>query len=117
VTQPFTSLHFPFLTMHLTVGGWQAEIEAFVDTGFDGGVSVPWRMAAAFGSPSGAVQCIPADGSEVWARVFDGTVQMGAFPAFTVGVIAVGEDLLVGRQVTNRFGVNFDHGQRIIVEP
>jgi predicted aspartyl protease len=41
VSQPLVSFHFPYLPIHFEVGQRGEDVEALLDTGFDGAVALP----------------------------------------------------------------------------
>lgn len=92
-------------------------VEALVDTGFDGSVALPLRMIDPSIRPDARLPWTLADGSEVRTPAFLATVRIGALPSVVTAVIALGDEPLLGREVTDRFRVTFDHGQTIRVEP
>lgn len=122
MTQPHISTHFPYLQIHVTIGTAQhadqeLDVEVLIDTGFDGGVCIsPGQIDPAI-RPDARLPWVLADGSEVRASAYLATVRIGSLPAVTTIAIALGEEPLLGREVTDRFRVTFDHGTQILVEP
>jgi predicted aspartyl protease len=92
------------------------EVEPLVDTGFDGGVCLPADAIDPALVPSRHLVWGLADGSEVVAPAFTGSVQIGELPPVRTVIIFLGDSSLLGRHVTDHFSVTFDHGQRVIVE-
>jgi hypothetical protein len=45
-----------------------------------------------------------------------GIVQLGSFEPIAAAVIVLGQNVVLGRSVTNRYMVALDHGRRVIVE-
>lgn len=117
VSQGFTSSRFPYLPLRVSVRQRSEAVEALVDTGFDGDVSVPPETLTAGESPDGYSPWILADGSEVLAPAYDGTVQLGSLAPFPAIVIVLGDEPVAGRGVTDRFRVILDHGRQLIIEP
>ncbi len=111
------STRFPYLPVHISVGRRSVQVEALVDTGFDGHVALPAHLLADSEQPDLYVTWALADGSEVLAPAFVGTVHLGDFDPFSVLVTTIGDEPLVGRGVTDRFAITLDHGQKIVVEP
>ena len=63
-----------------------------------------------------------ADGSEVMAPIFLGTIrfpQLEDAVAVMVGVtvIVLGDQPLIGQSVLRRFTLTLDHGKQVILEP
>ena len=57
-----------------------------------------------------------ADGSRVVAAIYYGTVQIGGLPAVPADITTVGDEALLGRGVTDRFHLIFDHGRTLTAE-
>jgi predicted aspartyl protease len=117
MSQGLISLRFPYLPLQINIHGAVANVEALIDTGFDGDAAVPETMIGTAISPDGHIPCVMADGSQVLAPYFRGNVRLRGLGSFQVVVLAMGDEPLVGRGVVDRFMVTFDHGRRVIVEP
>lgn len=117
MSQGLTSSRFPYVPLHLSVRQRNERIEALLDTGFDGDVAMPSEFVANGEPPDGYLPWTLADGSEALAPAYDGTVQVEGMAWFPAVVIALGDEPLVGRGVTDRFTIVLDHGRRLIVEP
>lgn len=115
--QRLISSHFPYLRVHIQVHKQIKEAEALIDTGFDGFVAMPRESLMNGKPPDGYVPCTLADGSRIAAPFYQGTVQIGKFTSFAAIIIAMGDEPLVGRGVTDKFKVIFDHGKKILLEP
>ena len=72
INQPLVSNNFPYLPLRLDVGQHSLDLEALLDTGFDGDGAMPSSVLAAEGAPAGYVDCRLADGSVVSAPVLRG---------------------------------------------
>lgn len=116
MTQSYSSRRFPYIAITVPLQQRELQFEALVDTGFDGAVVVPASSVAAE-TPQGYVPWGLADERRVLTPAFGGTVRLGDFPPFPALVIALGEEPILGRQVTDRFRVTLDHGERLTVEP
>ena len=110
------SSRFPYLPLELTVRGRTEQVEALLDTGFDGDIVLPAGFVPDERRPDTYLQWILADESLVRAPAYLGTVRIGAFGPFDCAITVLGEEAIVGRSVTNRFAVTLDHGRRVIVE-
>ncbi|HZR97988.1 MAG TPA: hypothetical protein VFE37_04735 [Chloroflexota bacterium] len=117
MSQPVVSGRFPYLPLHMTVGQHTEDLEALLDTGFDGDLAVPADSLPSGQRPTGYNRWILADGSSVFAITYRGTVQVGPFGPFPVLVTAIGDEPLVGRGVSDRLRITLDHGQQVIIEP
>ena len=116
MNQQLTSSRFPYLPVRLHVLQQTYAEEALLDTGFDGGMAMPPNLAEGQ-APDWYQRWTLADGSQVLAPVYRGTVQVGAFQPIPALVIALGDEFLIGLGILNHFSVIFDHGERIIVNP
>lgn len=85
-------------------------------TGFDGSVAVPPRLLTSREPPDDYQSWTLADGSNVAAPFYFGTVHLGDVGAFPTAITALGDEPIVGRQVTDRFRLILDHGERVIAE-
>lgn len=117
VNPRFESTRFPYLTLRLAAGTFTFEVEALLDTGFDGDVAVPPRMWASGERPDQYLTWTLADGSEILAPAFIGIAHLEPFPDFPVLITALGDEPLLGRDVSDRFRLTLDHGRRLIAEP
>lgn len=111
------SERFPFLPLTLTVGARTVEVEALLDTGFDGDVVVPVRLIGGAQPPDEYRSWALADGSTVATPVYYGTVQLGNFAAVPADIALLGDEPIVGRGISDRYRVILDHGERVIAEP
>lgn len=116
MNQRIESSHFPYLPLRLEVQNRTHEVEALIDTGFDGDVTVPPNVLAN-GHPDDYHRWTLADGSHVYAPYYLGTVQVGDLGAVEAVITGLGDEPLVGRGITDRYQITLDHGQRVIVEP
>ena len=111
------SHHFPYLPIRLHVRQRTVELEALLDTGFDGHLVVPPSVVANGQAPDGHASWTLADGSSVLAPYYLGTVEVGTLATFPVMVTALGDEPLVGCEFAQHFTITLDHGVRLIVEP
>jgi predicted aspartyl protease len=113
---PVTSERFPYLPIRLSVDQQVIDVEALVDTGFNGDLVMPLDLIGGV-TPSSHLYWALADGSPVRAPVYRGAVQLGSLGTFPILVTALGDEPIIGRGLTDRFRVILDHGRRLIVEP
>lgn len=116
LSQRLTSSHFPYLPLRLQIHRRILDVEALLDTGFDGDVAIPPELIAGDQPPDGYLPCQLADGSHVLAPVHHGVVQVGDIGSFPIVFLALGGEPLVGRGISDRFTIILDHGQHLIVE-
>lgn len=100
------SNNFPFIPIVVTVRKRIEKVEALIDTGFEGDIVVPKGLLTN-GDPPDTI--LP------W-QLADGKVKLRNI-SFTVSVITLGNEVMIGRGVIDRFKVIFDHGKKVIVEP
>ena len=117
MNQRVLSSRFPYLPLLLSVRDRSEQIEALLDTGFDGDIAVPRGFISDREPPDFHIPCTLADGSEVLVPAYLGEIHLGALGRFPIAIAALGDEPLVGRGVTDRFTVILDHGQQLIVEP
>jgi predicted aspartyl protease len=116
LSQRVVSSRFPYLPLRVRVGQRVEDVEALLDTGFDGQVILPAGLLNSGDPPDYFQTWTLADGSEVVAPAFLGSAQVGTLPPFSVVVTVLGGEPLVGREVSDRFRITLDHGQQVIVE-
>lgn len=117
MSQRVVSSRFPYLPVRIHVRDRYESGEALLDTGFDGGIVVPSSFFSNAEQPDWYTWWTVADNRRVLAPVYRGTVELDGLGPFPTLITALGDELLVGLQVANRFSILLDHGQRVIVEP
>lgn len=113
-----SNIRFPYMPVHVQVGTSnkvEFDIEALVDTGFGGGVAIPKGVVDISHLPSIDSTWILADGTEILTPAYLGYVTIASQQPVLAAIIILGDESLLGRQVTNHFSVTFDHGQKINV--
>ncbi len=116
-TQRVISAHFPYLPVHVEVVNQTHQLEALLDTGFDGDIAVPPRLITGRGYPDGYHRWILADTSRVAAPFYAGTLRLGAIGPFDIYVTALGDEPIIGRGLIDRLTITLDHGHQVIAEP
>lgn len=111
------SPRFPYLPIRVSVRGQELDLEALLDTGFDGHVVVPTDLLGDGDRPDGYLRWKLADGSPVLAPYYLGSLAIGRLGPYPVVVTALGDEGLVGQQVAERVSILLDHGQRVLVGP
>jgi predicted aspartyl protease len=111
-----TSDHIPWVPLGLVVRDAQLELEALLDTGFDGDLVVPEYLLRDVGAPDGYQRWMLADGSRVRSLSYLGVVRVGSLGPVPVVVSVVGSEPLVGRSLSDRFSIWLDHGRRLVIE-
>ena len=108
---------FPYIQLLFEVRGHEREVEALIDTGFDGFMAVSSDVLADAQPADDYYSWTLADGSQVVTPVYLGTAQIGALARVPAVIAALGDEPLIGRRVIDKFRVIFDHGERVILEP
>jgi predicted aspartyl protease len=92
-------------------------VESLLDTGFDGYVTLPPHMIPISEAADGDTPGQLADGTFVQLNYYYATMTIEDLGTLDCNVIAMGDEPLVGRAVSDRFMVILDHGRQLIVEP
>lgn len=123
MTASISSSRYPCISIRVTirqpvVANQQVlDLEAMIDTGFDGGVVIPRSLLDPALTPVRYLPWSLADDTEVLLPAFAGTVEIGALPPVATVVMPLSEDALIGRHVIDNYRVIFDHGNQVIIEP
>ncbi len=117
MSQRVIGSHFPYLPIHIQAHQRTADIEALRDTGFDGYATVPQETMMSGEPPEGFLPCTLADGSQILAPFYRGTVQIGNLPPSSAIILALGDEALIGLSLITAFTIILDHGRQISVEP
>ncbi len=115
-----TSSEFPYVPVRVEIRGKVHEGSALVDTGFDGKLIVPANWVTMdIGDPDGQSEWRLADGRVTYAPSYRGDLWLGDdFAHFSrLRCDALGDQYIVGLEIVSLFGVNLDHGERLIFEP
>jgi predicted aspartyl protease len=127
MSNKLTSNKYPFLplTIHVRVTNRKQidlDAEALIDTGFSGDIVVPTTGELKEFPPDAYATWTMADGSEVLAPIFLGTIR---FPELDedmaemvgVTVTVLGDAALIGQSILKHFTLTLDHGKQVILEP
>lgn len=122
MTKSTSSSRFPYLSIKVKIGSeknieQELEIEALVDTGFNGGLALPKSSINSSITPDNDMTWQLADETEILTPAYLGSVQIGNLKSVNTTIIALGDEPILGTSVTNHFKLIFDHGAKIIVEP
>lgn len=116
MSKKLVSSRSPYISIQVQVQGKIKNFDALVDTGFDGNVIIPRHQLMNGEPPSGYLPCKLADGSKITAPFYEGVIKIGKLPSLSIIILAMGDESLVGRSVTDKFKVIFDHGRKVIIE-
>jgi predicted aspartyl protease len=109
------------LPVHVRLGllqypDFEFDVEAHVDTGFDGSLTVPQGLIPDRVQPWNQQECILADGSSFYANIYRGFVTVGPLQPIPAIIIALPTQALLGLAVTNHFRLSFLYGREVILE-
>ncbi len=111
-----TSSRFPYLPIKVSTAKKDFELEALLDTGYDGGVIVPPKLITNGEVSKWLVDCKLADNSIVEVSAYLGSVRLGSKKLNDITVLIMGDEPIIGREVMKHFKVTLDHGRKIILE-
>jgi hypothetical protein len=127
MSKKLTSTTYPFLplSIHIRIAHRQHiefNTQALIHTGFSGDIVVPATGELKQSRPDAYATWTMADGSEVMAPIFLGTIR---FPELDedvaemvgVTVTVLGDQALIGQSVLRRYTLTLDHGKQVILEP
>jgi len=115
------SSHFPYLPVHVRLGNIQypdhaLDIEAFVDTGFDGSLILPQGLIPDRIPVIGETICHLADGSIFAAASYLGSVSVGSLAPVRAIIMTFPDKALLGRAVTEHFRLSFLYRRQVVLE-
>jgi predicted aspartyl protease len=111
-----TSNRFPYIVVRIIVRSLDREVDALLDTGFDGFLALPAGAIADAHGPDNYLLWTLADGSEITAPAYLGTIQIGTTRIDPAVIIELGNEPILGLHAMERFKVILDHGRQVIFE-
>jgi len=111
------SRRFPYILGRVHIGGQGVDVEALLDTGFDGDVAIPDALIKQAGSPDGHSRWRLADGTSVLVPYYVGTVELAGLGPFLALVIVLGDEPLFGAGAARHVTIVLDHGRRVLLQP
>jgi predicted aspartyl protease len=97
-------------------------IQDLIDTGFSGDIAIPATEELRGYEADAYATWAMADGSEVMAPVFLGTIRFpdldnetGVMVGVTLTVL--GDQPFIGQSILRNFTITLDHGRKVILEP
>jgi predicted aspartyl protease len=116
VIRRLVSSNYPYIPITIAIGPVSLTVEALLDTGFDGSVIAPVSLIDPAIERDATQAWTFVDGSTMEAPSYAGIVtaeQLGSFPTL---IVAVGDEVLIGRRLLDNFRVILDFGRRVILE-
>jgi len=108
---------YPYLEVSLSIRGLDQTVWAYVDTGFEGFLTIPETERERIGRPEREATFELADGSTVTLGVYVGAAQiLGLGQERRAGIVASGREYLLGRDAIDSLRVTFDRGRTLIAE-
>jgi predicted aspartyl protease len=114
---PVISERFPFVPVIIEFASDVREVEALLDTGFDGDLVLPAPMIPVGQPVLSRTSFRLADETSIHVPVFRAAAVVGGARVRPVLVAAVGGVPMIGRRLIRHFAVLLDHGRRVVVEP
>jgi predicted aspartyl protease len=118
MTSPVSSSRVPYIpvTIEIPEASITITVEALVDTGFNGEMSVPSNSVSSRTPALGYVTMRLADETDVAAPAYLGNVRIGETTLSPVTILALGNEAVVGLGITTQFRVTIDHARSITFE-
>lgn len=111
-----TSSHFPYLPVKVSTTKKDFELEALLDTGYDGGVIIPPKLITNGEVSAWLVDCKLADNSIVEVPAYLGSVRLGNKKLNNITVLIMGDEPVIGREIIKHFKITLEYGRKIILE-
>ena len=106
---------FPDLPITLRIRNRTVNLDALIDTGFDGHVMVP-NDTMRGEEPDAYLPYRLADGSSFVCDPYSGVVELAELGRFPTVVLALGNECLIGPEITDQLRLILDHGQQVVAE-
>ena len=107
------SPEYPRIRVIAAISDWVCpDQDALPDTGFTGGVLVPYRYVDDIPVAPDSGRLRLGNGLTVQALWWDGEISIGDFNA-AVTIWALGDDFLIGREVLDQMEICFEFGERV----
>ena len=103
---------FPYVEFTVSVGTWDWASEAYVNTGFEGAISIPYWLIPEIDAEPGESLLGLADGTVRSVPSWSGVLSLEG-RRFQVEVVAIGKRCLLGREVMDQIEVCLRFGQEV----
>lgn len=115
-TTVLISSHFPYFPVKVTVKQRIFDVEALLDTGFDGEIILPSGLATNGELPYWYVDCKLANESVVKIPAFKCSLKLANKKINEVTALIMGDEPVIGREIIKHFKITLDHGRKISLE-
>lgn len=115
-TKALISSRFPYLPVKVTVRQHSYELEAMLDTDFDGEIILPPGLVTNGELSYWYVDCKLANDSVVKIPAFRCSLNLANKKISEVTTLIMGDEPIIGREVIKHFKITLDHGRKIILE-
>jgi predicted aspartyl protease len=105
---------YPHLEITVMIGVDRWVADAFPDTGFESGLTIPRHLAASVAEQPYRRPIRTADGTVHYVDSWDGAVEIEG-RVFPCEIMALGSHHLLGREVLDRLDIRFEFGWRLHV--
>ena len=103
---------YPEIELILTIGTWDTTVDAWPDTAFEGGVSIPAGAAREVLAASYTTSLCLADDEIREVPAWYGTVEVEG-RTFRCEIVALGSRYLLGREVLDHMEICFEFGRAV----
>lgn len=110
-----TSGRYPYTEFIVTIGTWTLVEEAYLDTGFEGGLLLPAYLEDEILASPDRTKFEIADGAMVMLPAWTGYIELSTCQ-FSVEVAAMGSRFLLGREILDKLTVCFERGKRVTIQ-
>lgn len=118
--QRLVSTRFPYLPIRLhfqhASAAFDSDHGTLLDTGFTGELVIPRSLVANVQRPTAETRVRLGDDSQIVAPICLVSFSLGPFGPFSAAAIALGNEVILGVGVMDRFAITLDHANRLVVE-
>lgn len=117
--QRVVSHQFPYVPARIQFRDHNLSDSALIDTGFTGSVCVPGRLLdnIAAESPDAHTYLTLADDNRISVPLYLGVLNLSDTFYYLCTILVVGDEVMIGREITDDLKVTLDHGTRVILDP
>lgn len=105
---------FPYLEFTISIGTWDWGSEGYVDSGFEGAISIPAALEHEIDAEPDYTPLRLADGALRMVPTWSGAIWLGDH-RFPVEIVGIGRRCLIGREVLDQLEVCFKFGREVTI--